>query len=69
MEAVKSMIHDQYLPMYLWAEATKTTVYVQNKLSHNVLGNKTLEEIFICEKHEVSHLNIFGFHVYLHVLK
>ena len=28
MEAVKSMIHDQDLPMYLWVEATKTTVYV-----------------------------------------
>jgi transposase InsO family protein len=30
MEAVKTMIHDQDLPMCLWAEATMTTVYVQN---------------------------------------
>jgi transposase len=28
MEAVKAMIHDQDLPMHLWAEATKTAVYV-----------------------------------------
>ena len=28
MEVVKSMIHDQYLPMYLWEEAAKTIVYV-----------------------------------------
>jgi transposase InsO family protein len=28
MEAVKTMIHDQDLPMCLWAEAVKTTVYV-----------------------------------------
>jgi transposase InsO family protein len=28
MEAVKTMIHDQDLSMHLWAEVTKTTVYV-----------------------------------------
>jgi hypothetical protein len=30
MEAVKTMIHDQDLPMCLWVEAEKTTLYVQN---------------------------------------
>ena len=28
MEAVKAMIHDQDLPMHLWAEAAGTAVYV-----------------------------------------
>ena len=42
MEAVKAMIHELDLPMYLWVEEAKTTVYVQNKLSHIVLGNNTL---------------------------
>jgi transposase InsO family protein len=28
MEAVKAMIHDQDMPKHLWAEATKTDVYV-----------------------------------------
>jgi transposase InsO family protein len=28
MEAVKTMIHDQDLPIHLWAEAIRTTVYV-----------------------------------------
>ena len=28
MEAVKYMIHDQDLPMYLWEEASRTTIYV-----------------------------------------
>jgi transposase InsO family protein len=59
MEAVKTMIHDQDLPMHLWAEATKTTVYVQNKLSHSALGFKTPEEMFSGKKPEVSHLKIF----------
>jgi hypothetical protein len=44
MEAVKAMIHNQDLPMHLWAEATKTTMYVQNRSPHKVLENKTPEE-------------------------
>ena len=28
MDAVKAMIHDQDLPMHLWAEVARTTVYV-----------------------------------------
>jgi hypothetical protein len=32
MEAVKAMIHDQDLPMHLWAEAAEMTMYVQNKI-------------------------------------
>ena len=68
MEAVKSMIHDQDLPMLLWAEATRNTVYVHNIISHNVLGNKTPEEMFTGENPEVNHLKIFGC-VYIHVPK
>ena len=69
MGVVKAMIHDQYLPMYLWVEAINTIVYVQNKLSHSALGKKNLEEMFTGEKFEVNHLKIFGCHVYLHVPK
>ena len=69
MEVIKAMIHDQYLPMYLRVEESKTTVYVQNKLSHNALRNKTIEEMFTGEKPEVIHLNIFGCPVYLHIPK
>ena len=29
METVKTMIHDQDLPMHLWAEVVRTVVYVQ----------------------------------------
>ena len=28
MEAARAMLHDQDLPMHLWAEAAKTVVYV-----------------------------------------
>ena len=69
MEVVRSMIHDQDLPMHLWVEETRTTIYVHNRISHSALGNKTLEEMFIGEKSEVSHLKIFSCLVYLHVPK
>jgi hypothetical protein len=40
------MIHDQDLPMYLWAEASMAAVYVHNRLFHSALGIKTPEEMF-----------------------
>jgi hypothetical protein len=69
MEAMKTMIHDQDLPMHLWAKSTKTTVYVQNRLSHSALGFKTPEEMFSGKKLEVSHPKIFGYLVFVHILK
>jgi IS30 family transposase len=67
MEAVKAMIHDQELSMYLWAEATRTVVYVQNRSPHKVLENKTPEEVFSGKVPEVSHLRIFGCPVYINI--
>ena len=70
MEAVKTMIHDQDIPMYLWAEAARTTVYIQNIISHSALGFiEAIEEMFIVNKPEVSHLKIFGCPVFVHIPK
>jgi hypothetical protein len=69
MEAVKTMIHDQDLPMHLWEEATRTTVYVHKRLSHSALGFKTLEDMFSRKNPKVSHLKIFGCPIFLHVPK
>ena len=69
MEATKAMLHDQDLPMQLWAEAARTVVYVQNNTPHQVLDNKTSKEAFSEQKLEVSHLRIFGFPVYIHIPK
>ena len=33
MEAAKAMLHDQDLPMHLWAEAARTAVYVHPRRS------------------------------------
>ena len=56
MEAVKTMIYDQDLPMHLWEEAARTVVYVHNRISHSALGFKIYEELYIGKKIEVSHL-------------
>jgi hypothetical protein len=69
METVKTMIHDQDLPMHLWEEAARTTVYVQKILSHSTLRFKTPEQMFSRKNPEVSHLKIFGFPVFVHILK
>ena len=69
MEAAKEMLHDQDIPMHLWAEATRTTVYVHNRTPHRVIDNKTLKEDFSGEKPKVSHIRIFGFPMYIHIPK
>ena len=56
MEVARAMLHDQDLPMHLWAEAARTVVYVQNRTPHRVLENKTPEEVFFGKKPDVSHL-------------
>ena len=69
MEAMKAMIHDQDLPMYLWEEANRTTMYVHNRITHGSLMNKTPEEMFSREQLEISRLKIFNCPVYIHIPK
>ena len=54
MEAAMAMLHDQDLPMHLWAEVARTVVYVQNRTPHRVLENKTPEEVFFGKKAKVA---------------
>ena len=69
MEAARAMLHDQDIPVHLWVEAARTTMYVQNCSPHRVLENKTPEEVFSSKKPKVSHLRIFGCLVYIHISK
>ena len=69
MEATRAMLHDEDIPMHLWEEVARTTVYVQNRAPHRVLKNKTPEEVFSSKKPEVNHLRIFGCPTYIHIPK
>ena len=69
MGAARAMLHDQGLPLHLWAEAFNTAVYVQNRCPHKVLGMSTPEEAYSGKRPDISHLRIFGSPVYMHVTK
>jgi hypothetical protein len=69
MEVMKTMMHDKNLAMHLWDEAARTTMYVQNKLSHSALGFKTPKEMFSRKRQKVSHLKIFGFPLFVQIPK
>ena len=66
--AARAMLHDQG-PLHLWVEACNTTVYVQNRYPHRILGMSTPEEAYSGKKPDLSHLRIFGANVYMHVTK
>jgi hypothetical protein len=68
-ETVKALMNDQGLSMYLWGEATMTTIYAQNRSLHRILKDMTLEEPFSRKKPIVEHLRILGCHVYIHIPK
>ena len=55
----KAMLFDQVLPLFLWVEAYRTTVYIQNKCPHTILGRKTPKEVFTGTRTDVSHLRIW----------
>ena len=52
------ILHDQGLPIHLWAEACNTAVYVQNHCPHRILGMSTPKEAFSGKKPDISHLRI-----------
>ena len=65
--ASNSMLFDQGLPLFLWAEAYMIAVYIQNRCPHIALGRKTREEVFTGTRPDVSHIRIFGCVCYCHV--
>ncbi|XP_057826602.2 retrovirus-related Pol polyprotein from transposon TNT 1-94 isoform X1 [Cryptomeria japonica] len=69
VEVARAMIHDQDLQPFLWAEASKTTVYIQNRCPHRALKDVTPEEAFTGIKPDINHLRIFGSPMYVHVPK
>ena len=68
-EVAKAMMHDLDFPSSIWEEVVGTSVYIQNKCPHFILGDKSLEEKLIGVKPAVSHLRIFGCPMYIHVHK
>jgi transposase InsO family protein len=55
----KAMLYDLDLLRFLWAEACKTTIYIQNMSPHKALGRKTTEEVFTGRRRNIRHFKIF----------
>jgi hypothetical protein len=65
--AARAILHDQGLPLFLWAEACYTAIYLQNRSPHRVVGSMTPAEVFYGKKPEVGHFRIFGCITYSYV--
>lgn len=65
VEIAKTMITTKNLPMYLWAQAVNTAVYVLNRIS----PKKTPYEIWCGKKPDISHLKIFGTTAFINLPK
>jgi len=68
-KAAKAMLFNQDLPNSLWAEATGTAVYIQNRCPQAILENESPKEAFSGKKPNVGHLRVFKCPVYIHVPK
>ena len=66
MNAVRSQMHSKRVPLYLWGEATVSTIYVLNRSLINFL-NVTPFESWYGRKPDVSHIRTFGSRVFAHV--
>ncbi len=62
------MLNEKNLPNYFWAEAIAIIVYIMNQTPTIVVDGMTLEEKFTGKKPYVSHLRVFGYIAYVHVL-
>jgi hypothetical protein len=61
------MLHDHSLPLYLWAQACATAIYLQNRSPHSIFEKMTPEEAFTDKKPDVEHITLFGCLTFSHV--
>ncbi|KAK1431533.1 hypothetical protein QVD17_07993 [Tagetes erecta] len=60
MNLTRSMLKEKELPIFLWAEAVSTAVFVLNRSPTKALINQTPIEAWSGKKPDVSRLKIFG---------
>lgn len=67
VESARSMIYSKEVPLYLWAEAVNTAVYVLNRTPTSQAPNSTPYELWTGKSLYLNHLRIFGSEAYMHV--
>ena len=56
VEAAQAMLEDKSLPKFYWAEAVRTTVYIENRIGDKVSAH----ELYFGTKPHLRHLRVFG---------
>jgi len=69
MEKARSMLSGVGLGQEFWAEAVEIACYLLNISPSSTLENKIPQEVWTGKKPSLSHLRVFGFDAYVHVLK
>jgi len=59
-ELARTMLNENSLPMYFWADAVNTTCYVLNRVLIRLILKKTPYELFKGRRPALSHLKVFG---------
>ena len=69
VESARSMLYAKDAPLYLWAEAVNTAVYILNRTSTRQAPNSTPFEMWTGKPPELGHIKIFGCDAFMHVPK
>jgi hypothetical protein len=68
VEVARAMLNEKNLPNYFWAKAIATAIYIMNRTPTTAVHGMTPEEKFTGKKPNVSHLRMFDYIAYMHVL-
>lgn len=69
LDSARAMLYARDLPIFLWAEAANTAVYMKYRTASATLNGMTPYEIWFGIKPSLSNLKIFGSECYVHVPK
>lgn len=69
VESARTMLHAKQLPLFLWAEAVSTAVYILNRTTSRVNPTITPYEMWMNKKPELSHVRVFRSDAYVYVDK
>ena len=64
MEKSRALLRDRKLQKYLWEDAMRLVVYVENRVIHKGVREKTPYQLLYGRKPNVSNLRIFGCRAY-----
>ena len=69
LEIARCLLLDKALLDHLWGEVVKAASIILNLRSTKKNPNKTMTELFSCNKPFVTHLRIFGSSIFVHISK